>query len=263
MSPAARHSRRPVEAKISRPRRETLDDVPMFRFLKYASSAALCALLLVASATLGCRHLPPPPNSLATHVSSNWEADIRKFEEADRTSPPPRGGIEFVGSSSIRLWTTLAQDFPDKPVFNRGFGGSQLADSVNFADRIIIPYAPKQVVIYAGSNDINAGKSAAEVYGDFVALVTKIRKGLPRTKIAFIAVSPNPARWSQIDRVREVNRLVAAYCKEHNLTFIDTFSLMLGEDGQPKPDIFVSDRLHMNAKGYAIWREAVAPLLLK
>lgn len=234
----------------------------MFPFLKHASSVALCAFLIVGLTTSGCRHVPPPPNSLARHDSSMWANDIRKFEEADRTSPPPRGGIEFVGSSSIRLWTTLAQDFPDKPVFNRGFGGSQLADSVNFAERIIIPYAPKQVMIYAGSNDINAGKSATEVYGDFVALVTKIRKELPRTKIAFVAVSPNPARWSQIDRVREVNRLAAAYCKQHDLTFIDTFSLMLGEDGQPKPDIFVADRLHMNANGYAIWREAVAPLLL-
>jgi lysophospholipase L1-like esterase len=232
--------------------------------LNYPRSLSVVAgaLLLIGCATSACRHVPPPVNSLATHNASKWEGDIRKFEEADRIAPPPKGGIEFVGSSSIRLWTTLAQDFPDKPVFNRGFGGSQLADSVHYADRIIVPYAPKQVMIYAGSNDINAGKTPEEVYGDFVALVMKIRKELPQTKIAFIAVAPNPARWSQVDRVREVNRLVAAYCKKHDLTFIDTFSLMLGEDGQAKPDIFVADRLHMNAKGYAIWREAIAPYLL-
>ena len=218
---------------------------------------SLFALLFVCLLASGCKHVPPS-NSLASHDSSKWEKDIRKFEEADRTAPPPQGGIEFVGSSSIRLWKTLQQDFPDKPVFNRGFGGSQLADAVNYADRIIIPYAPRQVVIYAGANDVDAGKPAELVYGDFVALVTKIRRALPGTQITFIALSPNPARWSQLDRIREVNRRVADYCRKHDMVFIDTFSLMLGEDGLPKPDIFVADRLHMNAEGYAIWREAIA-----
>lgn len=217
---------------------------------------------LVCLAGFGCQHTPPV-NSLATHDSAKWEPEIQKFEQADRASPPPRDGIVFVGSSSIRLWTTLAQDFPGKPVFNRGFGGSQLADSVNFAERIISPYAPKQVVIYAGVNDIHAGKSPEVVFGDFVALVTKIHRELPKARVLFIALSTNPSRWSEVDQVREVNRRAARYCSQHDwLTFVDTFSLMLGPDGKPLPDIFVSDRLHMNARGYAIWREAIAPLLL-
>jgi len=217
-------------------------------------------LLFAGLFAVGCQH-PRPANSLATHDSSKWEADIQRFEASDATHPPPRNGIEFVGSSSIRLWTTLEQDFPGQPVFRRGFGGSQLADSVHFADRIIIPYAPRQVIVYAGANDIAFGKPVDQVYGDFIALVKQIRRGLPQTKIAFIAVSPNPARWAQIDRIRELNHRVAAYCRKHDVTFIDTFSLMLGEDGLPKPDIYVGDRLHMNAKGYAIWRDAIAPLL--
>jgi hypothetical protein len=224
---------------------------------------ATCALLLIGLATSGCRHVPPPANSLTSHDSSKWENDIRKFEEADRVAPPPKDGIEFVGSSSIRLWQTLAEDFPGRPVFNRGFGGSQLADSVYYADRIIIPYAPRQVVIFAGSNDISSADKPAElVYGDFVALASKIRHALPKTKIAFIAISPTPSRWPHVDRVREVNRRVAAYCKQHDMAFIDTFSLMLGEDGLPKPDIFVADRLHMNSKGYAIWTKAIEPYLV-
>jgi len=221
----------------------------------------LFALFIGCLAATGCTHVPPP-NSLAMHDSSRWENDIRKFEKADQTAPPPSGGIEFVGSSSIRLWNTLTRDFPDRPVFNRGFGGSQLADSVNFADRIIIPYAPRQVVIFAGTNDINDGKTPEIVFGDFVALVTRIRRELPKTKIAYIAISPTPARWSQVDLVRMANRLIMDHCKRNGIVFINAFALMLGEDGLPKPDIFATDRLHLNAKGYAIWRDAIAPHLV-
>jgi len=223
------------------------------------ASVALLGIGLVLLLLVGCR--TAPPNSLATHDSARWEKDIAAFEARDRTNPPPKGCIVFVGSSSIRLWTTLAADFPGFPVVNRGFGGSQLADSVNLAERIIIPYEPRQVVIYAGGNDINAGKPPELVYGDFVALVTKIHSRLPHARIAFIASAPNPRRWSQVEKVQRLNALAEAYCQRHGLEFINVFPLMLGPDGQPKPDIFVADRLHMNAKGYAIWKEAVAPCL--
>ncbi|MEY4385074.1 MAG: hypothetical protein RLY20_357 [Verrucomicrobiota bacterium] len=209
----------------------------------------------------GCKSLPP--NSLATHKSEPWEKEIRGLEAADKTNLPPAGCIVFVGSSSIRLWKTLAQDFPAQPVVNHGFGGSQLADSVNFAERIIIRNQPRQVVIYAGGNDIAAGKDADIVFGDFVALVTKIRPALPHVRISFIASAPNPFRWAQVEKVKRLNSLAEEYCRKHGMDFIDVFPLMLGPDGQPKPDIFVSDRLHMNAKGYAIWREAVGPYLVE
>lgn len=228
--------------------------LPTFARFTSWSSLILAALLLT-----GCQ--TPPPNSLAGHDSARWEKEILALETRAATNRPPAGCIVFVGSSSIRLWKTLAEDFPGLPVVNQGFGGSQLADSVNYAERLVIPYQPRQVVIYAGGNDINAGKSPEVVYGDFVALATKLRAALPRVKIAYIAVAPNPARWQQVEKVKQVNSMVSAYCRRHRLTFVDVFPLMLGPDGQPKPDIFVADRLHMNAKGYAIWREAVAPHL--
>jgi len=220
--------------------------------------AAVCAMLILAGFVLSGCQTAPPPNSLATHNSSKWEKEIAALEASAVTNRPPPGCIVFVGSSSIRLWKTLAEDFPDLPVVNRGFGGSQLADSVQFAERIIIPYQPRQVVIYAGGNDINAGKDPDLVFGDFVALVTKLRAALPRVKITYIASAPNPARWAQVEKVKRLNTLAADYCRRHGLAFIDVFPLMLGPDGQPKPDIYAADRLHMNAKGYAIWREAVA-----
>src|SRR6185503_5477682 len=113
------------------------------------------------------------------HNSKQWETAIQAFEATDRTNPPPKNAIVFVGSSSIVRWKSLAADFPGLRVVNRGFGGSQLADSVNFADRIVIPYAPRQVVVYAGGNDLNAHKPAEIVFGDFVALMEKLRKNLP------------------------------------------------------------------------------------
>lgn len=200
-------------------------------------------------------------NTLATHHSERWEKDVAAFEAVDRTNPPPKGCIVFVGSSSIRLWKTLAVDFPGLPVVNRGFGGSQLADSVNYAERIITKYQPREVVIYAGGNDINAGKNPDLVFGDFVALVKKIQEGAPKAKIGFIAVAPNPARWAQVEQVKRVNQLAREYCDEHGLFFINVYPLMLGPDGTPKPDIFVADRLHMNEKGYALWKDAVRPYL--
>ncbi len=203
----------------------------------------------------------PPPNTLATHKSANWDKEIAALEAAAQTNPPPKGCIVFVGSSSIKRWTSLASDFPGLPVVNRGFGGSQLADSVNFAERIITPSAPRQVVIYAGGNDINAGKSPELVFGDFVALATKLRAQLPQAHLAFISSAPNPKRWEQREKVKRFNALAENYCRRHGLTFINVFPLMLGPDGLPKPDIYVEDRLHMNEKGYAIWRAAIGPLL--
>lgn len=215
--------------------------------------------LVLARLSVGFSQLPP--NSLAGHDSKKWEPDIAVFEASDRTNPPPKDCILFVGSSSIRLWSSLQSDFPGLPVVNRGFGGSELADSVNFAQRIILRYQPREVVIYAGANDLAAGKEPEIVYGDFVALVTKIHQALPRARIAFIATAPNPKRWAIVDKMRKFNSDVKNYCLKNELIFIDVFPLMLGPDGLPKPDIFREDRLHMNDKGYAIWKDAVGPSL--
>jgi lysophospholipase L1-like esterase len=219
---------------------------------------SLLALFLAACST----PQPAPPNSLTTHDSSKWEKDIAAFEQSDRTNPPPANGIVLVGSSSIRMWKSLATDFPGLPVFNRGFGGSQLADAVNFADRIILPYRPRQVVVYSGGNDINAGKHPEVVYGDFVVLAERIRAALPNTRITYIAIAPNPKRWAQMDRVREANRLIEDYCRRHRgFEFLDTHPLMLGANGLPLPHIYLADQLHMNEHGYAIWAKAVRPYL--
>jgi lysophospholipase L1-like esterase len=223
------------------------------------------ATLLLACLVAGCATESPAPAPLvqADGKPLPFAKEILAFEASDRTNPPPRRGILFIGSSSIRLWKTLIQDFPNRPVINRGFGGSQITDSIRYADRIVFPYKPKQIVMYAGTNDINAKKTPEQVLADFRAFVDKVHARLPRTRIAFISIAPNPARWAQVDQVRRANQMVADFVKtDPRLTYIDAFSQMLGADGRPLPDIYVADRLHMNAKGYEIWKGIVGPILM-
>ena|SRR5436190_1689322 len=197
-------------------------------------------------------------SALAQNKTNSFEKEILAFEASDKTNPPPKNAILFIGSSSIRMWKTLAQDFPDYRVINRGFGGSQISDSIYFADRIVIPYEPRVIVFYAGGNDINAKKSPETVFNDFKTFVGKVREKLPGTKLVYISIAPNPARWAQIEQVREANKMIRDYTmKEAGLSFVDVHPSMLGEDGQPQPDIYLADKLHMNEKGYALWKQVV------
>jgi lysophospholipase L1-like esterase len=232
---------------------------------------ALVTLLVFASAAAS-----PAADSTATEPadksadkstskspSQRWERDIAAFEAADKRSPPPKGAVLFIGSSSIRMWKTLATDFPDQKTINRGFGGSELADSVYYVDRIVIPYKPRLIVLFAGTNDINAGKSPETVFADFKAFVAKVRDGLPNTRIAYLSISPAPSRWSQAAKQKEANRLIRDYIasEKNNLDYIDLWDQFLGPDGKPREDLFLLDRLHNNAAGYKIRAAAVRPYL--
>lgn len=210
---------------------------------------------------------PSPPTAgvaprIPEQVSSPaWETDMQRFEAADAQSPPPRGGVLFIGSSSIRFWDTLAQDFPGVPVINRGFGGSELRDSTWYADRIIVPYAPRQILIYAGDNDLNAGRTPQQLRADFIAFVERVRRDLPKAKIAYISNKPSPSRAQLLPVQRAANTLIAAESKRLGVDYIDIFTPMLDASGQPDESLFVEDRLHMNRAGYVIWQRAIAPYL--
>jgi hypothetical protein len=191
-----------------------------------------------------------------------FENEITAFEAADKTNPPPKNAILFLGSSSIRKWTTLARDFPGHKVFNRGFGGSQLSDSIYYFDRIVLPYKPKMIVLYAGSNDIDAGKTPETVVDDCKAFVRKVEGALPETKVAFISINASQSRWKDVKKIKQANRQIAAFmAKNEKRVFIDTFPAMLDSAGEPRPDLYVWDRLHLNAKGYAIWTTIISPYL--
>ncbi len=189
---------------------------------------------------------------------AKWEKEISAFEKLDQENPPPKHGIVFVGSSSIRMWKTVAEDFPQHRVLNRGFGGSQMSDAAHFADRIVLPYEPRFIVVYSGGNDINANKTAEQVCGFFKEFVANVRAKQPDVPIAYISIAGNPKRWAQVEEVKKANALIEAFTKEQpGLKFIDVFHEMLGADGLPRPEIFLPDRLHMNAGGYKLWTQIV------
>lgn len=190
-----------------------------------------------------------------------WGEAIAAFEEQDRNAPPPKQAILFIGSSSIRGWD-LGEYFPDDPVLNRGFGGSELADSAYFADRIIFPYEPRAIVLYAGDNDIANGKSPERVFEDFKAFVAKVHERLPRTPVLFVAIKPSIRRWGLVEDMRWANRLIAEYAQRHPLLhYVDIDTPMIGDDGRPRPELFVEDGLHLSATGYRLWTGKLKPVL--
>ncbi len=193
-----------------------------------------------------------------------WIAEIERFIAADTTQSPPPNAVVFVGSSSIRLWATLAEDFPGVTTINRGFGGSELADSVFYADRIVIPYRPRLVVLYAGENDLNAGKNPEAVLADFQAFRTKVHAALPKTRIIFLAIKESPVRAKIRAQVIAANKLIAADCAiDTRCTFVDVATPLLAAGGGYRPELFRGDQLHLLPAGYAIWTKVLAPYLTK
>ena len=200
----------------------------------------------------------------ADHDPSRWEKYIARFEAADKKQMPQPDGVLFIGSSSIRMWKTLEQDFPGLPVINRGFGGSQIADSNHFAGRIVHPYKPRQIVLYAGDNDVAGGKSPETVLADFQQFLKTVRAKLPKVRVSFIAIKPSLSRWKLSGKMAMANSLVRDACgKDKRLDYIDIWQPMLGDNGKPRPDLFLGDGLHLNAKGYALWTSIVKPHLAK
>ncbi|MEO8562896.1 MAG: SGNH/GDSL hydrolase family protein [bacterium] len=224
-----------------------------------ASGAIACAGAAPARIENDAVVAPSPPAGLDV---ARFEAEIARFEASDRAAPPAPGGIVFVGSSSIRRWETLAADFPGLPVINRGFGGSTLFEVNHYASRIVLPYRPRLIVLYAGDNEITMGRTATQVADDYRVFVRLVHAALPATRIAFVSVKPSPSRWSFQETMRETNRLVRALTvSDPRQTFVDVFNPMLDLAGRPKAELFVSDSLHMTPQGYAIWRRLLAPVV--
>lgn len=193
-----------------------------------------------------------------------WESSIAKFEEEDRKNPPTTGGVLFIGSSSVRMWKTLAEDFPGADTINRGFGGSEVSDSIHFADRIVLPYKPRTIVLYAGDNDISRDKTAAQVFDDYKTFVKTVRKHLPKTRIAFIAIKPSLKRWELAPEMKKANEKIRRYCAwRRRLDYMDIWTPMLGADGTPRPELFAKDGLHLNAAGYELWTSVIRPFVNK
>ncbi len=195
-----------------------------------------------------------------------YAEDMQKFRQADSMHMPKENAILFVGSSSFTKWTDVQDYFPSYPITNRGFGGSRLLDVIMYANNVIFPYHPKQIVIYCGENDIAYidTVSAQTVANRFTTLFDMIRSVWDSVPVAFVSIKPSPSREKFRPVVIEANKLIKSFlASKKNTAFIDVYSKMLTPGGKPMPDIFIEDKLHMNAKGYAIWQKAIEPYLIK
>lgn len=246
------------------------------RILPMPPVLSLLRPLAVACALCGALPVPAWAASLpiaedtsvarpATGAPSPWDAELAAFATDDLAHPRPPGGILFVGSSSIRLWGDLEKSFGTRVgVIKRGFGGSQLRDCVRNLERLVVKYQPRVVLLYAGDNDIAAGATPEDVQRRFLVFVDGVRARLPETRIAYISIKPSPARRRFLPQIRAANELVrnAVAAREH-VDYIDIFTPMLTREGEPRREFFRDDALHLNAEGYALWKDVIAPYVAR
>ncbi len=193
-----------------------------------------------------------------------WEWQVRGYERADRAAASPAGGIVFTGSSTIRLWSTLARDMAPLPVLNRGFGGAQLDQVLHYAPRLLAPHAPRTVVLYAGDNDLSplTGKDARSVARDFGRFHTWLRRALPETRLVVVSIKPTPLRREQWPEQQRANDLIRKRAEADPLTrFVDVSTAMLDEGGRPRRSLYRWDGLHLTDEGYGVWARLLRPVL--
>jgi len=217
----------------------------------------LCLLVLLCCASV----LSGQDKPRGEDPAGRWEKTIQQFEDWDRKNSFPSDAVLFVGSSSIRGWPTR-ESFGELPVINRGFGGSQISEVNYFAERIVLRYAPKVIVFYAGDNDVAAGKSPKRVFDDYRKFVKIVHRKLPRTRIIFVAIKPSGRRWSLWPVMAEANKMIEDFSgTDGRLIYFDSATPLLAGDGKPDAKLFLKDNLHLNADGYRIWTRLLGPVI--
>jgi lysophospholipase L1-like esterase len=198
----------------------------------------------------------------AATLQEKFEKQVLEYEAADRASPPPRGAILFAGDSQFFRWKTIREDLPGHTLINRGIDSFQLEHLIRYADRLVLPYDPRLIVLHVGGNDVHNGKTPEHVLADLKTLVAKVRTQLPKVPIIFSSITPGPGRWDEAPQRRETNRLIQSYiATQPDLKFIDLWDAMLEPDGQPREELWVEDRVHPNHAGYLLRVKLTEPLL--
>lgn len=225
--------------------------------------APVFSLAITAATLAGTPAAAQPSAAQPAAVADRWHDDFAAFAAQDAARKPQPGGVVFVGSSSIRLWDDLEQQFERLPVIvKRGFGGSRLADCTAHLERLVLAYQPRAVVLYAGENDLAEGASPQDVLRQFRTFVDGVRRAQPQVHIAYLSIKPSPSRAALLPRIREANALIAAEIASlPDVQYIDVHRLMLDGSGAPRAELFRDDRLHLNAAGYALWRREIAARL--
>lgn len=192
-----------------------------------------------------------------------WQ-DIQNFKKADLENAPPKDAILLIGSSSFTKWTDVSSYFPDKTIINRGFGGSRMTDLNDFAEDLLSPYQPKQIIIYCGDNDFadHHDLKAKVVVNRFKAFYKKIREKFPNIEVDFISIKYSPSREILWPQMKETNKKIAAFMKkEPNAEFIDITKAMEDSNGNVRRDLFVEDMLHLTPEGYELWTKVMKPYM--
>lgn len=195
-------------------------------------------------------------------TENRYEKNVAAYEAADKAEPPPRGAILLAGDSQFFRWKTLHEDLPGYTIINRGIDSFQFSDLLHFADRLVLPYRARLIVLHVGGNDVHNGRTPAQVLADFQTFVAKVRAVQPEVPIAFSSLTPGPGRWDEAAQRKQTNRVVKDYiATQKNIFFIDLWDAMLTPDGKPREDIWVEDRIHPNHAGYLIRVKIMQPLL--
>jgi lysophospholipase L1-like esterase len=215
-------------------------------------ASVLLGVGVLATASVLAAATPP--------TAERWEPKLSRYLDRDKASPPPTGAIVFAGSSSIEMWETMAADFPGVVTVNRGIGGTWLADLPKFAGRLVLPLRPRMLVVYAGENDLHAGQTVDSVVAAFDQVRDQFFAAEPNARLVFLALKPSPSRRAFLPQMRAANARIAAACgADRRCTFVDVFTPMLDAAGEPRGELFLADKLHMNAEGYRLWTKLVAP----
>jgi len=228
-----------------------------------ATAGSLFVLILVAGVA-GSHAAPPttqPAASAPTTAPKPFADEIRRFTEWDRKNSFPKDAVLFVGSSSARMWPTH-ESFPQWPVINRAFGGSKVAEVNHYFDQVVAPYHARVIVLYCGDNDVASGVTPEQVRDDFVAFVKRVRLTQPDTPIIYLSIKASGSRMKFWPAAQAANKLVREVCAaQPHLTFVDVATPLLGDNGQPRDELFLPDRLHLNEAGYAVWTRILTPVL--
>ena len=217
--------------------------------------------LVLALTVLNVSADPQPGRDADAQQFARWEKEVSAIEKRLADDPPKPGCVIFAGSSSVRQWD-LKKSFPGAGYVNVGFGGSQIPDCTHFVGRLIAPHKPRAVVLYAGDNDLAAGRTPEQVLADFRAFCAAVHATVPRCRVLFVAVKPSPARWKIVETQKKANSLVRDYCgTDDRLAFVDVVPPMFGADGTPVAALSAKDGLHLSPEGYEKWTAAVGKAL--
>ncbi len=217
---------------------------------------SITAIFATALISAGGRVPDPDPTRFAKAIAS--------FDKEDAASPSVADLTLFTGSSSIRMWKSMGDDFPGHNASNRGFGGAHLSDVLHYFDPLVVRCKPKVIVLYCGENDLWSGKPPKQVLEDFKTFAKRVRQKFPKTRIHYLACKPSPKRWEKWDLYQKCNHMIANHCStDKRLNFVDVSKVMLGKDGHPLPEIWLADKLHLNEAGYARWTDLLRPILAK